>query len=454
MSDAITPSTPILSPHLPGYECQLGGDAVLHSKTKLEQSALELRALRSDLYDPEVVIEQIVCTEEESLTYRCEVGFQFVRTTDLDEHGLPNYTPDVKLSYAMRNNYKPDPLVTDHFPIANERIQTAMVKVLAFLNSKTSITTPNASDNSLIRNLLVCNFKSSWNQKDCLLTFSYSEQIADDQEFYDLANEMLKVCDLTSVTGRPKGKQFVVGREPRLLYDDIHIPLKGGSTIAVQYHKPEDAFQHPNESTMLKALGWILSKIGIICAEEQRSLNLLEMYCGCGAHTIAIGKCSTKVIEKIVAVELDQRLVDSCSLNVSLNGLSEVVTVRKGDAGIVARSILGRLQRRTDALEGKPLKEGEYTMPPSELDTEFDILLVDPPRSGLDDKVMALAKHGGIKHLLYVSCGRHALKANLEVLGTHFEVKGICLTDLFPRTDSVETLVWLQRKEPSKMTSS
>jgi tRNA/tmRNA/rRNA uracil-C5-methylase (TrmA/RlmC/RlmD family) len=45
-----------------------------------------------------------------------------------------------------------------------------------------------------------------------------------------------------------------------------------------------------------------------------------------------------------------------------------------------------------------------------------------------------------------VSCGRHALVRDLGLLGDCFEVSNILLTDLFPRTDSVETLVHLKRK--------
>ena len=76
-------------------------------------------------------------------------------------------------------------------------------------------------------------------------------------------------------------------------------------------------------------------------------------------------------------------------------------------------------------------------------------MLVDPPRQGLDPQVINLAVHGLYKHLIYISCGADALARDLKALSEYFEVADMCLTDLFPRTDSVESLVHLRRKKAS-----
>jgi len=76
---------------------------------------------------------------------------------------------------------------------------------------------------------------------------------------------------------------------------------------------------------------------------------------------------------------------------------------------------------------------------------------------GLGSDVVKLAMVGGFKHMLYISCGREALKRDLEVLlekrkekvkgGGGWKVEDVTFTDLFPRTDSVETLVHLVWEE-------
>ncbi len=77
----------------------------------------------------------------------------------------------------------------------------------------------------------------------------------------------------------------------------------------------------------------------------------------------------------------------------------------------------------------------------------YSVLLVDPPRAGLDIQVCELAKQGSFQHIIYISCGREALKKDLVELSSLFEVKDCTLIDLFPCTDSVESLVHLKRKD-------
>jgi hypothetical protein len=76
----------------------------------------------------------------------------------------------------------------------------------------------------------------------------------------------------------------------------------------------------------------------------------------------------------------------------------------------------------------------------------YHVLLVDPPRMGLGKEVIKLAINGSFEHLIYVSCGKKALIQDLTMLQDAFEVKDFLITDLFPRTDSVETILHLQRR--------
>ena len=81
-----------------------------------------------------------------------------------------------------------------------------------------------------------------------------------------------------------------------------------------------------------------------------------------------------------------------------------------------------------------------------ESEHHFDILLVDPPRQGLDEDVCGMARAGSFEHLLYISCGRDALVRDLECLTSDFVVVDLTLLDLFPGTYSVESLVHLRRR--------
>ena len=146
--------------------------------------------------------------------------------------------------------------------------------------------------------------------------------------------------------------------------------------------------------------------------------------------------------------------MDFCLENVRLNGLEGKIRVMKGDAGLVSKRLLRRRQQRGGGTAKKPEAPSPLLppAPPSQKNLDeveaFDVLLVDPPRQGLDSSVLKLAMSGEFSDMLYVSCGREALKRDLQVLcEDHFEVANLCVTDLFPRTDSVETLVHLRIKK-------
>jgi tRNA/tmRNA/rRNA uracil-C5-methylase (TrmA/RlmC/RlmD family) len=171
------------------------------------------------------------------------------------------------------------------------------------------------------------------------------------------------------------------------------------------------------------------------------------MYCGCGAHTVALGRAG--LLDKILAVELDPRLVQACQWNVELNGLQSLVEVRRGDAGLWAKEE-ERLQRRWTRRGEEKQQQREESIHNSDImdvPMFFDVLLVDPPRQGLDDHVCQMAlTHPTLEDFLYISCGHRALLKDLERLNPMFEVIHCVQMDLFPRTDSIETLVHLRRR--------
>ena len=77
--------------------------------------------------------------------------------------------------------------------------------------------------------------------------------------------------------------------------------------------------------------------------------------------------------------------------------------------------------------------------------TDFDTLLIDPPRRGfpgLDSWVKKIKP----RHVLYVSCNPASLARDLRGLSTRFRFKSIQLLDLFPATSHFETFVVLQMR--------
>lgn len=74
---------------------------------------------------------------------------------------------------------------------------------------------------------------------------------------------------------------------------------------------------------------------------------------------------------------------------------------------------------------------------------KIDLLIVDPPRSGLDDNMIEIIKKSKIDKILYISCNPVTLAKNIKNLA--YEVEKMTFVDMFPQTAHVEICVLLQR---------
>jgi tRNA (uracil-5-)-methyltransferase/23S rRNA (uracil1939-C5)-methyltransferase len=77
--------------------------------------------------------------------------------------------------------------------------------------------------------------------------------------------------------------------------------------------------------------------------------------------------------------------------------------------------------------------------------TEFDTLLIDPPRRGFPG-LNSWVKKIKPRHVFYVSCNPASLARDLRGLESRFRFKTIQLLDLFPATAHFETFVVLQMR--------
>lgn len=448
---------------LPGYECQLNEDGVAHSRNKVDSATKDLVSLGFIDSDS---IHQLPCrSHDETIQYRNSCTFQILMTK-IDDISM--------LCYAMRSERTPIPLNGEFFPIATHRIQEVMKAMIRNLNATTTVDQKEFRFSLLRTHLSSVSFVSSWGETmDCITTLNYCEPIyvTNDDKSILLSEAQLfcTECNITSLILRSKKRMEVVGRALPCINDILYLDLSCSNEEKIKvyitsgteererdntrlepihYRKPQDAFQHPNGNTMIQALQWMLNKLHAISSktkdlESPCTINLLEMYCGAGAHTIPIAMAN--LFDNVVAVELDQRLVEACQANAKTNKCYNTsskdrtpIHVFVGDAGEWASKCLSWEQKENVSAD---LSSKHYWQ-----STSFQVLLVDPPRAGLDKSVCQLANHGSFEHIIYISCGRQALLKDLQILSEAFDVVDCTITDLFPRTSSVETLVHLKRR--------
>lgn len=77
---------------------------------------------------------------------------------------------------------------------------------------------------------------------------------------------------------------------------------------------------------------------------------------------------------------------------------------------------------------------------------KIDTLIVDPPRTGLDENMLQCIIKSKIKHIIYVSCNPSTLGKNLAILQKYYRVEKVVPVDMFSNTAAVESVSLLVRK--------
>ncbi len=151
-------------------------------------------------------------------------------------------------------------------------------------------------------------------------------------------------------------------------------------------------------------------------AEITKSDTVLDLYCGVGTITLAMAKAAGRVI----GVEVVPQAVEDAKDNARRNGI-ENAEFFCGDAGQAALELE---------------KQG----------IQADVVVVDPPRKGLNaDTIEALSRFAP-RRIVYVSCDPATLARDTALLKERgYRVKNALAADLFPRCSHVESIVCFVR---------
>ncbi len=76
-----------------------------------------------------------------------------------------------------------------------------------------------------------------------------------------------------------------------------------------------------------------------------------------------------------------------------------------------------------------------------------DCVIVDPPRTGLDDKLLKTILQTKPKKMVYVSCNPSTLAKDIQILSQNYRVEYIQPVDMFPQTSHIETVTRLTRND-------
>ncbi|HEY5996949.1 MAG TPA: RsmD family RNA methyltransferase, partial [Candidatus Deferrimicrobiaceae bacterium] len=140
--------------------------------------------------------------------------------------------------------------------------------------------------------------------------------------------------------------------------------------------------------------------------------RVLDLYAGAGNFALPVAAAGCDV----VAVEGNDDSFRSLQENIAGNGLSAR-----------CRAVRSPVERFRNA-------------------GSFDLLLLDPPRTGLSPAARAMVERIGAPRIAFVSCDPATLARDLAALSSRFAVRSVSMFDFFPQTHHIETLALLDAR--------
>lgn len=204
-----------------------------------------------------------------------------------------------------------------------------------------------------------------------------------------------------------KNTNVILGEENRILFGDGKIEGKiGNLKFSVS---PHSFFQINTKQTEK------LYQKGKDLLQLKGTEKLMDLYCGIGS----IGLFMADKVKSLLGVECIPQAIENAKENAEKNGIEN------------AEFMVGLSEEVFPLL----MKKGE--MP--------DIVVVDPPRKGCDEKLLTTLLEYTPEKILYISCNPSTLARDLKILSEKYSVGTVYPYDLFPHTKHVECVVLLSK---------
>jgi len=152
-------------------------------------------------------------------------------------------------------------------------------------------------------------------------------------------------------------------------------------------------------------------------AELTGSEVVYDLYCGTGS----IGIFVSDQAKKIMGVELIEEAIQDAKENVDLNQISNALFFAGDVANICTDDFF--------QLHGRP-----------------DVIITDPPRAGMHEKLIHQILRMEAPTVVYVSCNPATQARDLQLLGEKYDVTAVRPVDMFPHTHHIENVVQLKLK--------
>ncbi len=162
----------------------------------------------------------------------------------------------------------------------------------------------------------------------------------------------------------------------------------------------------------------VLYKTALDFAEIDDTKTVLDIYCGIGT----ISLCAAKQAKEVVGVEIVEKAISDAKENAKRNNIKNAEFYCGAAEAVVPNLI-----------------EQKGFSP--------DVVIIDPPRKGSDEKTLGAILKANPKKIVYVSCNPATLARDARFLADGgYRLQKIVPVDMFPHTEHVETVTLMSKE--------
>ena len=400
--------------------CQLQAysyEAQLDFKTnKVRNNLIRLGGFEADFIDS--VMEPIIGMDE-PYRYRNKAQFPF---------GVSSGGDIVCGFYEARSHRVVD--IDDC--ILGRSVNTDIINVIKAYMEKYHIEPyDEVTGKGLIRHALIrCGFKSG-EIMICLVING-----ADIPEKQALIDSLTGIEGMTSIclNSNTKKTNVILGDSTKTIWgrDTIRDSIGG-----IAFEISARSFYQVNPVQTEKLYGQALEYAGLTGEE-----TVWDLYCGIGTISLFLaGKA-----KKVYGVEIVPEAIEDAKRNAQINGIDNAEFF----AG-KAEEVLPEFYEAESGKRGGDEGGYKYVSGGSSDSLHPDVIVVDPPRKGCDERCLETMVKMSPSRIVYVSCDSATLARDLKYLaGSGYEIEKVRPVDQFPQTEHVETVCLLSKLSEAK----
>ena len=319
---------------------------------------------------------------------------------------LPFGTAEGKVVLGMykRGTHKVLPL--ERCPLHGEWIEPLIKTVLAFAREKNLSAYDEKTGKGLLRHLVARRLSTPEGWEYGVILVVNAAKIPFEEEFAQRLAAALPGKTSVYLCKNALRNNVILTSSIRTIWGDDHLRAEVCGGVA---EVSPLAFLQVNFPVAEKIYQAVVSAI-------PQGGTVVDAYSGTGIMSALLAKKA----DKVVGIETIADAVKDANANASLFGVGNKVKHLCGEV--------------------------ETLLPEVVKDEKDYVLVVDPPRAGLDKTVVDTILKTSPAKMVYVSCSPATLTRDVALLKEKFSIEDVTLYDMFPQTPHVETVVLMTKK--------